>query len=62
MFPPRIPTVVTGVLSSMLLDSVTFPYQAHLPYAGDLESPELFDVSRVGCKKSLVPSDNQHEF
>ena len=25
MFPPRIPTVVTGVLSSMLPDSVTCP-------------------------------------
>ena len=29
-------------------------YQVHLPYAGDLESPELFDVSKVSCKKSLV--------
>jgi len=34
-------------------------YQVHLPYAGDLESPELFDVSKVGCKKSLVYSGHR---
>lgn len=34
-------------------------YQAHLPYAGDLESPELSDVSKVGRKKSLVRPDRE---
>jgi len=28
--------------------------QAHLPYAGDPESMELSDVSKVGRKKSLA--------
>ena len=31
--------------------------QAHLPYAGDLESPELSDVSKVDREKSLACLD-----
>lgn len=34
-------------------------YQPHLPYAGDPESPELSDASRVGRKKSLVRPDRE---
>ena len=34
-------------------------YHAHLPYAGDPESPELSDVSKVGRKKSLVRPDRE---
>ena len=35
-------------------------YQAHLPYAGILESPELSDNSQVDRKKSLVRLDSDN--
>lgn len=42
-----------------MLPDMSSAYQAYFPYAGDLESPELFDVSKVGCKKSLVHPDHK---
>ena len=35
-------------------------YQAHLPYADDLEIPELSDVSKVDRTKSLVRLDPEN--
>jgi len=33
---------------------------AHLPSAGDPESPELYDVSKVGRKKILARLDHEY--